>query len=1162
MGGATLTAQWTGNSYTVTFDGNGGSTPSPVSQPATYGSAYGTLANVSRSDYTFTGWYTASAGGTQVTAATIVLNASNHTLYAHWTVNQYTISFNSNGGSGVASITQDYGTVVIAPAAPTKPGNAFGGWYSDTGLTVQYTFNRMPAQNVTLYAKWNASGCVVSNAQNSGAGSLRQLLIDCPAGGTITFAGDYTISLASTLTIAKNITVDGAGHAIIISGNRAVGVFKVNVGMTAGLKNLAINQGYNNNTTGNNNKSGGGIWNNGGTLTVTNCAFTGNRAEVYGGGIFNDQNGTLTVTNSTFSGNSAASQGGGIYSQNGTLIVTNSTFTRNATDRSFGGGITSYGALMTVTDSTFSGNASGLGGGGIFGTGTLTVTNSTFFGNRSKYAGGIGSYGGTLTVTNSTFSGNSATEKPDGFVYFGGGGIYNGKGSSLYIKNTIVANSTGNGRDCSNYGTISVNTNNLIQDSSCRINATGFKTGDPKLGALQDNGGRTLTMALLPGSPAIDAGANTSCPATDQRGIVRPQNATCDIGAYEVETPVGSSGYIGAGGSLTVSSAGITVTVTDNNGGGAVPGNTTITIYNMPPAGVATLPNQMVFWVDINAATKTGLNVTLQVCYDPNLIPAGVDEANLAFYSHDGSGWVKLNTTISNTTTHCASIITTHLSTWTLAPSAPPQVSGITLLDPNFTDAPSVAFRVAFTQIVTNVTSDDFGLTTVGSLSGVSITSIKPDSTDGSVYTVTVNVGSGVGTIRLDLNNGTDVQATDGTAIGGGFTGGEEYTIAHIVTFEGNGADSGTMDPQSSSAAANLMANAFTRTDHTFAGWGTASGGPVVYSDGAVYDFSADIILYAQWTITSTVPSVVPSTVPSNGAALLPPGPSQIKVTFSEDVNHVSTTDAGSATNPANYILVEAGANVTFNTIDCAHGVATDDIRITINSINYDPATFTATLKINGGVPLPAGTYRLYVCGTTSIEDPTGNKLNNGASDTLVNFTVGAAAAAVLPSTGFAPDRVTVLPPPTMSYADLGDLWLEIPKLGVQMAIVGVPQADGKWDVSWLGNDAGWLNGSAFPTWAGNSVLTGHVWNADNTAGPFAYLNQLWYGDKVIVHAWGGQYVYEVRSVQQVGPGSTAAMMKHEELPWVTLVTCRGYDEASNSYKYRVLVRAVLVEVK
>jgi LPXTG-site transpeptidase (sortase) family protein len=170
----------------------------------------------------------------------------------------------------------------------------------------------------------------------------------------------------------------------------------------------------------------------------------------------------------------------------------------------------------------------------------------------------------------------------------------------------------------------------------------------------------------------------------------------------------------------------------------------------------------------------------------------------------------------------------------------------------------------------------------------------------------------------------------------------------------------------------------------------------------------------------------------------------------------------------------------------------------------------------------------------------------------------------VLPDTGFAPQHVTVLSaqPADKAYADLGDLWLEIPRLGVQMPIVGVPQTDGEWDVSWLGNQAGWLNGTAFPTWVGNSALTGHVYDAFGNSGPFVHLDWLWWGDKVIVHAWGAQYVYEVRSVQQVSPADTAAMMKHEDLPWVTLMTCRGYDEASNSYKYRVLVRAVLVEVK
>jgi LPXTG-site transpeptidase (sortase) family protein len=168
----------------------------------------------------------------------------------------------------------------------------------------------------------------------------------------------------------------------------------------------------------------------------------------------------------------------------------------------------------------------------------------------------------------------------------------------------------------------------------------------------------------------------------------------------------------------------------------------------------------------------------------------------------------------------------------------------------------------------------------------------------------------------------------------------------------------------------------------------------------------------------------------------------------------------------------------------------------------------------------------------------------------------------IIPVTGFAPDRETSLPSQTTFYTELGDLWLEIPRLGVQMPIVGIPQTNGTWDVSWLGRDAGWLNGSAFPTWNGNSVLTGHVTDASGNPGPFARLNTLWWGDKVIVHISGAQYIYEVRSILQSSPANSAAMMKHEELPWVTLVTCRGYDVSSNSYLYRVLVRAVLVEVR
>jgi len=168
-----------------------------------------------------------------------------------------------------------------------------------------------------------------------------------------------------------------------------------------------------------------------------------------------------------------------------------------------------------------------------------------------------------------------------------------------------------------------------------------------------------------------------------------------------------------------------------------------------------------------------------------------------------------------------------------------------------------------------------------------------------------------------------------------------------------------------------------------------------------------------------------------------------------------------------------------------------------------------------------------------------------------------------IPSTGFAPGHPTLLSTVQNGYKGIGDLTLEVPTLGVNIPIVGVPQTDAKiWDVSWLGQDAGWLAGSAFPTWDGNSVLTAHVYDANGNPGPFVNVYKLKWGDKVIIDAWGTQYTYEVREVLQVDPDDVSAMMKHQTSPWLTLVTCRGYDESLDSYLYRVLVRAVLVSVK
>ena len=118
-----------------------------------------------KTGYTFAGWYSNSGLTTPYTFTT--MPASNTTAYAKWTANSYTITFNSNGGSAVAAITQDFGTAVTAPTAPTKAGSTFAGWYSDAGLTTPYTFTTMPA-DTTLYAKWTGNGSTITFVSNGG----------------------------------------------------------------------------------------------------------------------------------------------------------------------------------------------------------------------------------------------------------------------------------------------------------------------------------------------------------------------------------------------------------------------------------------------------------------------------------------------------------------------------------------------------------------------------------------------------------------------------------------------------------------------------------------------------------------------------------------------------------------------------------------------------------------------------------------------------------------------------------------------------------------------------------------------------------------------------------------------------------------------------------
>jgi CSLREA domain-containing protein len=354
----------------------------------------------------------------------------------------------------------------------------------------------------------------------------------CPSGSgddIVTLpAGTYILTLAGAnedsnstgdLDIADNLAINGAGVGdTTINGGGIDRVLHLFSGTTVEINDL----------------------------TITNGSTT-----LWGGGIFN-AGGTLTLNNSSVSNNSAGGSGagGGILNNSGTVTLNNSSVVGNTAD--YGGGIHNIwaSAMLTLNNSTVSGNAADGNGGGISNDqyGRVILTNSTISGNSTTAGNGGGIYSlyGTLTLNNVTISDNS-TQTGDG------GGMDNGV-STVNLRNSIIANNSdggGEAPDCTGvFASIDSQGYNIIgNENGCVFTATvGDQVGvDPLLGLLQNNGGNTLTHALLTGSPAIDAGnpatpgsGGVACEVTDQRGEWRPMDGNndgieiyCDIGAYE-----------------------------------------------------------------------------------------------------------------------------------------------------------------------------------------------------------------------------------------------------------------------------------------------------------------------------------------------------------------------------------------------------------------------------------------------------------------------------------------------------------------------------------------------------------------------------------------------------------------------------------------------------
>ncbi|MFL5327604.1 MAG: choice-of-anchor Q domain-containing protein [Gemmataceae bacterium] len=341
----------------------------------------------------------------------------------------------------------------------------------------------------------------VTNTNNSGAGSLRQAVLDANnTSGFQNIAFDSSFNSAKTITLTSGelsildgVSITGPGaNLLTINGNQAGRVFNIASGSAVTISGVGI--------TGGEASLGGGIYigANRPLLTLVDVHLFNNVGYSQGGGIWIGDSTNFTITRSTISGNSASSNGGGLYAQFSTSTIADSAIVNNTCTFGSGGGFFSYGGV-TVTNTTISGNSAASSGGGIA-TGSISLRNSTIVNNTG---GGVArTFGnGTITVESSIVSGNSGTDISSG--------------------GTVNVNFSAIG---SNAGFTLTGSNNLPFGTNL------------KLASLTANGGPTLSHLPAPDSPLVNAGSNPAGLATDQRGSGFPRvlNGQTDIGAVEV----------------------------------------------------------------------------------------------------------------------------------------------------------------------------------------------------------------------------------------------------------------------------------------------------------------------------------------------------------------------------------------------------------------------------------------------------------------------------------------------------------------------------------------------------------------------------------------------------------------------------------------------------
>ena len=852
---------------------------------------------------------------------------------------------------------------------------------------------------------------VVTNTNDSGAGSLRAALASAAANGSgnITFdptvftasntAAQNTITLTSaTLNIPSNTTITGPTtgsgatlkNLVTVSGNNGLTDFIVNSGVTGAAiahlivtgANLSLNSGI---VAGVAVTSGGTGYTNP-AVTINDPTGTGATATatVSGGAIsaiYVTNPGTgytapsVTVSDPTGTGATVTvSQGSGIFNA-GTLTVSMSTISANAAIE--GGGIfNNPGATLTLSTSTFTNNTAA-SGGGLFSAGTLMVTNSTFSGNSAACnssscvanGGGISSTN-SFTLTGSTVSGNSAT--CSGAASGAGGGGIAVVGATVTLANSVVAgNSTsstcaavaGYADILGNYAPTSGG-GNVVGTSS-----SGTSNVNPMLAPLGNYGGPTQTMIPLPGSPVICAISPSSATGTDQRGL--PRTTTYDA------TVCQDAGAVQTNYSLTFSTdppanvtpdtnftAGVTLLESNNPFVVTATPLPTVTIP-LTLNGTGTLTGGS---TAINDATGIATYSGLQI----NLVGNDTLTADLTLNPNTTPTALSISATSSPFTVGQASTTTT-ASNATATYSATSQnvaLSATVTSTAGIVDAGTVTFTVL--HGITPVGTAVSGSVTNGA---ASVSYTLPGGTSGGTYTIQAAYS---GTASFDASTdtshtlaisaaGTTTAATNATATFSASA--QSITLSATVTSPSGTVNSGTVTftvlqgstPVGTAATSATVSNGSASASYTLPA-ATAAG---TFTIQAVYSGTASLTTSSDNTHTLVVSAAGTTTAATNATA-----------TFSASAQ--SVTLSATVTSPSG--TVNSGT-VTFTVLQGSTPVGTATTSATVSN-----GSASASYMLPAGTATGTYTIQAVYNGTASLTT---------SSDNTHTLVIGKATATV-----------------------------------------------------------------------------------------------------------------------------------------------------------------------